>query len=80
MVTTSPLSTLLDFDPPNKRCNPVWCTALRPVGRDVVEGCVSWLKQNSVLGIRYKELTIHYLAMLKLALVSRYLGLLVSRV
>ena len=45
-------------------------------GRNVVERCVGWLKHNRRLGTRYGKLAVHYLAMLKLAFVSRYLRLL----
>jgi len=45
-------------------------------GRNVVERCVGWLKHNRRLGTRYEKLAVHYLAMLKLAIVSRYLRLL----
>ena len=45
-------------------------------GRNVVERCVGWLKHNRRLGTRYEKLATHYLAMLKLAFVRRYLRLL----
>jgi len=45
-------------------------------GRNVVERCVGRLKHNRRLGTRYEKLAVHYLAMLKLAFVSRYLRLL----
>ncbi|MEL6340447.1 MAG: IS5 family transposase [Myxococcota bacterium] len=45
-------------------------------GRNVVERCVGWLKHNRRLGTRYEKLAVHYIAMLKLALISRYLRLL----
>lgn len=45
-------------------------------GRNVVERCVGWLKHNRRLGTRYKKLAVHYLAMLKLAFISRHLPVL----
>lgn len=45
-------------------------------GRNVVERCVGWLKHNRRLGTRYEKLATHYLAMVKLAFISRYLRLL----
>ncbi|TVQ74962.1 MAG: hypothetical protein EA380_11795 [Phycisphaeraceae bacterium] len=45
-------------------------------GRNVVERCVGWLKHNRRLGTRYEKLATHYLAMVRLALISRYLRLL----
>lgn len=44
--------------------------------RNVVERCIGWLKQNRRLGTRYEKLAVHYLAMVKLAFISRYLRLL----
>ena len=45
-------------------------------GRNVVERCVGWLKHNRRLGTRYEKLATHYLAMLKLAFIRRYLRIL----
>lgn len=45
-------------------------------GRNVVERCVGWLKHNRRLGTRYEKLATSYLAMVKLAFISRYLRLL----
>lgn len=44
-------------------------------GRSVVERCVSWLKQNRRLSTRYEKLAVHYLSMIKLAFIDRYLRL-----
>jgi len=45
-------------------------------GRNVVERCIGWLKHNRRLGTRYEKLAVHYLSMVKLAFISRYLRLL----
>lgn len=45
-------------------------------GRNVVERCIGWLKHNRRLGTRYEKLATSFLAMLKLAFISRYLRLL----
>ena len=45
-------------------------------GRNVVERCIGWLKHNRRLGTRYEKLAVHYLPMVKLAFISRYLRLL----
>lgn len=43
--------------------------------RNMVERCVGWHKHNRLLGTRYEKLACHYLAVIKLAFVSRYLRL-----
>lgn len=45
-------------------------------GRNVVERCIGWLKHNRRLGTRYEKLATSFLAMIKLAFISRYLRLL----
>ena len=44
--------------------------------RNVVERCVNWLKENRRLGTRHEKLAVSFLAMVKLAMIRRYLGLL----
>ncbi|MFG0292228.1 MAG: DDE transposase, partial [Phycisphaerales bacterium JB050] len=39
------------------------------------ERCVGWLKQNRRLSTRYEKLAVHYLSMIKLAFIDRYLRL-----
>jgi len=41
-------------------------------GRNVVERCVNWLKENRRLGTRYEKLAVNFLAMAKLAMIRRY--------
>lgn len=45
-------------------------------GRNVVERCIGWLKHNRRLGTRYEKLATSFLAMVKLAFISRYLRIL----
>ncbi|MDB5296345.1 MAG: Transposase domain protein [Phycisphaerales bacterium] len=44
--------------------------------RNVVERCVNWLKENRRVGTRHEKLGVAYLAMVKLAMIRRYLKLL----
>ncbi len=43
-------------------------------GRNVVERCVGWLKENRRVAVRYEKLATNYLGMLKLAMIQRYLA------
>jgi transposase len=45
-------------------------------GRNVVERCVGWLKHNRRLCTRYEKLATSFMAMIKLAFISRYLRIL----
>jgi transposase len=47
-------------------------------GRNVVERCVNWLKENRRLGTRYEKLAVNFLAMAKLAMIQRYFRILDS--
>ena len=47
-------------------------------GRNVVERCVNWLKENRRLGTRYEKLALHFQAMAKLAMIQRYFRILDS--
>jgi transposase len=47
-------------------------------GRNVVERCVNWLKENRRLGTRYEKLAVKVLAMAKLAMIQRYFRILDS--
>lgn len=47
-------------------------------GRNVVERCVNWLKENRRLGTRYEKLAVNFLAMAKLAMIRRYFRILDS--
>ncbi len=41
----------------------------------VIEQCVGWLKECRRIGTRFEKLAINFLAMLKLAIIERYLKL-----
>ena len=43
--------------------------------RNVVERCVSWLKECRAVATRFEKLARHYLAMVKTAMIERYLRL-----
>lgn len=44
--------------------------------RNVVERCVGWLKECRRVGTRFEKLAVNFLAMLRLAIIERYLRLL----
>lgn len=44
-------------------------------GRNAVERCVGWLKENRRLGTRYEKLAVTFHAMTKLAIIHRYFRL-----
>lgn len=46
--------------------------------RSVVEQAVGWLKECRAVGTRFDKLAVNYLAMVKLAMIQRYLRLLNS--
>jgi len=41
--------------------------------RSTIEQCVGWLKEARRVGTRFEKLAINFLAMLKLAMIDRYL-------
>jgi len=43
--------------------------------RNVVERCVGWLKECRRIATRFEKLAVNFLAMLKVALIERYLRL-----
>ena len=45
-------------------------------GRSVVECCIGWLKECRSLATRFEKLAVHYLGMVHLAMIERYLRLL----
>jgi len=47
--------------------------------RNVIERCVGWLKECRSVATRYEKLAVHYLGMVQLAIIERYLKLLVQR-
>ena len=45
-------------------------------GRNVVECCIGWLKECRSLATRFEKLAVHFLGMVHLAIIERYLRLL----
>jgi len=43
--------------------------------RSVIECCIGWLKECRRLGTRFEKLALNFLAMVKLAIIRRYLRL-----
>ena len=46
--------------------------------RNVVERCVGWLKEARRVATRYEKLAVHYLGVLKLAMIRKYLKVTLS--
>jgi transposase len=46
--------------------------------RNVIERCVGWLKECRRIATRFEKLAVNYLAMLRLAMIQRYLRILFS--
>jgi len=44
--------------------------------RNVIERCIGWLKESRRIGTRFEKPALSFLAMLKLAIIERYLRLL----
>jgi len=42
-------------------------------GRNVIERCIGWLKECRSIATRYEKLALHYLGLVKLAMIERYL-------
>ena len=47
-------------------------------GRNVVERSIGWLKECRSVATRFEKLAVHYLGMVQLAIIERYLKLLVQ--
>lgn len=45
-------------------------------GRNVIERCIGWLKECRSLATRFEKLAVHFLGMVQLAIIQRYLRLL----
>ncbi len=61
-----------------KRGRPVTHDPLRYRGRNVIERCIGWLKECRSIGTRFEKLALHYLGLVKLAIIERYLRLLAA--
>ena len=46
--------------------------------RSVIECCVGWLKECRAVGTRFEKTAVNFLAMVKLAIIQRYLRILDS--
>ncbi len=46
--------------------------------RSVIEQCVGWLKEARRVATRYEKLAVHYLGVLKLAMIRKYLKVTLS--
>ena len=44
--------------------------------RSVIECCIGWLKECRRIGTRFEKLALNFLAMIKLAIIRRYLRIL----
>jgi len=47
-------------------------------GRNVIERSIGWLKECRSVATRFEKLAVHYLGMVQLAIIQRYLKLLVQ--
>jgi transposase len=45
-------------------------------GRNVIERCVGWLQECRSIAPRFEKLAVHFLGMVQLAIIERYLRLL----
>ena len=43
--------------------------------RNVIERCVGWLKESRAVATQYEKLAVHYLGILRLAMIRRHLRL-----
>ena len=57
---------------------PVGYNRERYRGRNVIERSIGWLKECRSLATRFEKLAVHYLGMVHLAIIERYLKLLVQ--
>lgn len=55
---------------------PVSYDRVRYKGRNVIERALGWLKECRLLATRFEKLAIHFLGMVELAIIERYLRLL----
>jgi transposase len=55
---------------------PISYDSSRYCGRNVIERCIGWLKECRSVATRFEKLAVHYLGMVQLAIIERYLKLL----
>ena len=56
-----------------RRGRPVSYDAVRYRGRSMIECSIGWLKECRSVATRYEKLALHYLGLVKLAIIERYL-------
>lgn len=61
-----------------RRGRPVSYDPVRYRGRNAIERCIGWLKECRSVATRYDKLALHYLGMVELAIIERYLRLLTA--
>jgi transposase len=59
-----------------RRGRPVSYDLVRYRGRSIIECDIGWLKECRSVATRYEKLALHYLGLVKLAIIERYLRLL----
>lgn len=59
-----------------RRGRPVSYDAVRYRNRNVVERCLGWLKECRALATRFEKLAVHFLGLVQLAIIERYLRIL----
>lgn len=59
-----------------KRGRPFSYDRKRYRGRNVIERCIGWLKECRSVATRFEKLAVHFLGMVQLAIIERYLRLL----
>jgi transposase len=59
-----------------RRGRPVSYDQVRYRNRNVVERCLGWLKECRALATRFEKLAVHYLGLVHLAIIERYLRIL----
>lgn len=62
-----------------RRGRPVTYDPLRYRARNVIERCIGWIKECRSLATRFEKLALHFLGMVHLAIIERYLRLLAPR-
>lgn len=59
-----------------RRGRPLSYDRVRYCNRNVVERSLGWLKECRALATRYEKLAVHYLGLVHLAIIERYLRIL----
>ena len=59
-----------------RRGRPLSYDRVRYRNRNVVERCLGWLKECRALATRFEKLAVHYLWLVHLAIIERYLRIL----